>query len=117
MMSMVVMMVMLMIVSMIVMVAILMIVSMAVMVVLLMIMSMAVMVVGVTQQIRLLDLIDFYMDMGSGDAALDGRSDLEPDAGNPDRVKLPHTFFFIGNNFQQGPSEHITRGSHAAFKI
>jgi hypothetical protein len=82
-----------------------------------MIVVVVMMVLCVAQEVSLLDTVDFYMHVGAGDAAPDTRSSFESDARNTDRVQLPHTFFFIRNNFQQGRREHIARSSHAAFKI
>ena len=82
-----------------------------------MIVVVVMMVLCVAQEVSLLDTVDFYMHVGAGDAAPDTRSSFESDARNTDRVQLPHTFFFIRNNFQQGCREHIARSSHAAFKI
>ena len=98
-------------------VAVMMVVSMVMTVVVMMVMAMLMMVLSATLQVSLLDAVDFYTDVGAGDAALDSRNGFEPDAGYTDRIQFPYTFVFIGNNFQQGRSEHITRSSHAAFKI
>jgi hypothetical protein len=94
-----------------------MIMMMVVIVAVMMVMAMLMMVLSATEQVSLLDAVDFYADMGAGDAALDSRNGFEPDAGYTDRIQFSNTFVFIGNNFQQGSSEHITRSSHAAFKI
>jgi hypothetical protein len=83
----------------------------------LMIVVVVMMVLCVAQEVSLQGTVDFYMHVGAGDAAPDTRSSFESDARNTDRVQLPHTFFFIRNNFQQGCREHIARSSHAAFKI
>ena len=80
-------------------------------------MAMLIIVLSITQQVSLLHTIDFYTDVSAGDAALDRRCGLEPDTGYTNRVQLSHALIFIGNNFQQGCCQHVTRSSHTAFKI
>ena len=104
-----------MIVAMIMMMAV--IVVMTVMMVMIVVVIMVVIVLSVTMQVRLLYAVDFYTDVGAGDTALDSRDGFEHNAGYTDSIQFPYTFVFIGNNFQQGRSEHVTRSSHAAFKI
>ena len=80
-------------------------------------MAMLIIMLSITQQVSLLHTIDFYTDVSAGDAALDRRCGLEPDTGYTNRVQLSHALIFIGNNFQQGCCQHVTRSSHTAFKI
>jgi hypothetical protein len=80
-------------------------------------MAMLIIILSITQQVSLLHTIDFYTDVSAGDAALDRRCGLEPDTGYTNRVQLSHALIFIGNNFQQGCCQHVTRSSHTAFKI
>lgn len=117
--SVVVAMMMVMIVAMIMMMAVIVVmaVMMVMIVVVMMVVSMVMIVLSVTMQVRLLYAVDFYTDVGAGDTALDSRDSFEHDAGYTDSIQFPYTFVFIGNNFQQGRSEHVTRSSHAAFKI
>jgi hypothetical protein len=91
--------------------AVVMVVTMVMAVLMLMIM------LSITQQVSLQGTIDFYTDVSAGDAALDRRCGLEPDTGYTNRVQLSHALIFIGNNFQQGCCQHVTRSSHTAFKI
>ena len=80
-------------------------------------MAMLIIMLSITQQVSLLHTIDFYTDVSAGDAALDRRCGLEPDTGYTNRVQFSHALIFIGNNFQQGCCQHVTRSSHTAFKI
>jgi hypothetical protein len=80
-------------------------------------MAMLIIILSITQQVSLLHTIDFYTDVSAGDAALDRRCGLEPDTGYTNRVQISHALIFIGNNFQQGCCQHVTRSSHTAFKI
>jgi hypothetical protein len=112
-MAMVVLMAMLMVMVMVVLMAMLMLMAILMAV----LMAMLTIMLSITQQVSLLHTIDFYTDVSAGDAALDRRCGLEPDTGYTNRVQLSHALIFIGNNFQQGCCQHVTRSSHTAFKI
>jgi hypothetical protein len=90
---------------------------MLVVVPMLMTVLMSMIMLCITQQVSLQNTIDFYTHVSAGDAALDRRCGLEPDTGYTNRVQLSHALIFIGNNFQQGCCQHVTRSSHTAFKI
>jgi hypothetical protein len=92
-------------------------VPMLMVMVMVVLMAMLIIMLSITQQVSLLHTIDFYTDVSAGDAALDRRCGLEPDTGYTNRVQLSHALIFIGNNFQQGCCQHVTRSSHTAFKI
>jgi hypothetical protein len=114
---MVVVMVVVMVITMVMAVPMLMLMVMLMVMVMVVLIAMLIIILSITQQVSLLHTIDFYTDVSAGDAALDRRCGLEPDTGYTNRVQFSHALIFIGNNFQQGCCQHVTRSSHTAFKI